>query len=181
MLVLLIGCQRISMPKYVLYQFWPRLTARAWNVWIVSENKTSMGKTYAINVWCYWEHFGNALSRTFIYNTWANHWPINSTECETRVTIVWKGVCPCKTFTYFVKFLHGQNPFSQYCDSCLILKWLLPLCFYKTWLERNLKVHFPFLTINAKVWDPQWRNYLYIYIYNIYIYNFYFKILKLIN
>lgn len=53
----------------------------------------------------------HTLRRTFIYNTWANHWPINSTECEARVTIVWNGVCPCKPFTYFVKFLHGQTPF----------------------------------------------------------------------
>jgi hypothetical protein len=132
MLVHLIGCQRISMPNYVLYQFWPRLMARAWNVWTVSEKKTSMGKIYAIEtcgaignilwtLWTFWEHIGNrknpkknsphTLRRTFKYNTWSNHWPINSTECEATVTIVWKGVYPCKTLTYFVKFLHGQTPF----------------------------------------------------------------------
>jgi hypothetical protein len=58
--------------------FW--LALKLWRVWKfvfgppnIDEKRTTLGKAYAIKVWCYWEHIGNFRTSWKPLGTWWEH------------------------------------------------------------------------------------------------------------
>jgi hypothetical protein len=56
------------------------LALKLWRVWkfvfgppIIDEKRTTLGKAYAIKVWCYWEHIGNFTTSWKPLETWWEH------------------------------------------------------------------------------------------------------------